>query len=347
MHTSPFAFALCQPGMERWLKEEVARTRPDLRPAFQRPGRVTFKCTGAPFGPDERPESVFARAWGCSAGLLPDSAAILEVGERVGATLLWLSYADPGIPGETHPIHEGEAMRDSALRRLDLERLAPGRYPLYDIDVSEGEARDGEMILDVITAWDEPALVGWHVHGPGRHLGAAGRWNYPRPEDLPSRAWEKVTEGLFWAGSPVRPGDLVVEFGAAPGGGTRAFVEAGARVVAIDPQPLAPAVLAMPGVTFIRRAIGDVTLEELPRDVQWIACDAGIAPVHVIAALRRLVAPWRRTLRGLVLTLKLNDAATIAALPELLDRIRALGCARVRATQLPANRRDVFVFAEF
>jgi hypothetical protein len=48
-----------------------------------------------------------------------------------------------------------------------------------------------------------------------------------------------------------------------------------------------------------------------------------------------------------VLTLKLNDAATIAALPELLDRIRALGCARVRATQLPANRRDVFVFAEF
>jgi 23S rRNA C2498 (ribose-2'-O)-methylase RlmM len=200
------------------------------------------------------------------------------------------------------------------------------------------------VILDVITAPREPPLVGWHVHGPERHLGPAGRWSYPTPEQLPSRAWRKVKEGLAWARVPLQPGDQVLEFGAAPGGGTQAFAEAGARVLAIDPQPLAPEVLALPGVRFLQRPVGEVRLEELPGDVRWLASDAGIPPAHVIAALRRLVPRVRPTLRGFLLTLKLHDEATVAALPDLLARLRALGCARVRATHLPANRRDIFVY---
>ena len=36
---------------------------------------------------------------------------------------------------------------------------------------------------------------------------------------------------------------------------------------------------------------------------------------------------------------------TVAALPRLLEQVRGLGFGVVRATQLPSNRRDVFVVA--
>ena len=339
MTHSPFALALCQPGTERWLKAEVARLRPDLRAGFQSPGRVTFKVAGGAFTPEEHPAACFARAWACSAGSVADAEGILSVADGVGATHLWLGPADAGVPDEVPPARQ-EAFDGAAARwREAVLAAAPGRF-------ATTAPRDGDLVLDVIVAPDEPALVGWHAHGRFRHLGPAGRLEEAVPADLPSRAWRKVHEGLRWARVPLAKGDLVLEFGAAPGGGTRAFVEAGARVLAVDPQPLSPEVHALPGVTFLRRPIGEVRLEELPVDVAWLACDAGIAPAHVFNAIKRLMPRLRGALRGFVLTLKLNDEATVSALPELLERLRALGCRRVEATQLHANRRDIFVFAE-
>ena len=50
-------------------------------------------------------------------------------------------------------------------------------------------------------------------------------------------------------------------------------------------------------------------------------------------------------MRGAVLTLKMNDADMAAKIPELLQRVRDMGFASVRATQLPTNRREVCVVA--
>jgi 23S rRNA C2498 (ribose-2'-O)-methylase RlmM len=116
-------------------------------------------------------------------------------------------------------------------------------------------------------------------------------------------------------------------------------------VIAVDPQPLAPALQTHAQVHWIRRPVGDVPRADLPPEVHWIAADANIAPARVIRGIRRLVPPFRRSLRGLLLTLKLNDDAVVAALPRLLQQVRELGAREVRATQLPANRRDVFVAA--
>ena len=54
---------------------------------------------------------------------------------------------------------------------------------------------------------------------------------------------------------------------------------------------------------------------------------------------------WRESLRGLLLTLKLNDEDVVASLPTQLRELRALTRRPVHATQLPANRRDVFIWA--
>lgn len=331
MSTSPFAYALCQPGTERALKAEVARLRPDLHPGFQRPGLVTFKATARPFAPDDAPATVFGRVWGCSYGPAEDAAAARAVASRVGARAIWVAARDAGVPDEIPPARQ--AAFDAAAAAL-AAALGPSAEP-----------RPGELVLDVLVAPEEPALVGWHRHAPARYPGPAGRYAYAVPADVPSRAWRKVVEGLAWSGAPVRAGETVLEIGAAPGGGTRAFAERGLRVIAVDPTPMDPAVLALPGVTWLPKFVGDVPLAELGTP-DWLACDADIPPAHVLGALRRL-GPALTRLRGFFWTVKLVDPKVAAGLPKLADTLRTLGAKSVRAVQLPANKRDVFVYASW
>jgi len=332
---SAFAFAVCQPGAERWLERELLDLRPDLRPAWRRPGILSFKAMSEPFGPDEAPEALFARAWGCSAGLAEDAARIVEIAREVGATRLFLGPRDQGLPGEVAPARQraadahAEALRAEILsvHRLDAAGVAPG-----------------ETVLDVITSPDEPSLVGWHSHGPRRHKGPCGRYTYEIPPEAPSRAYAKLVEGLLWSGARLQRGDAVLEIGAAPGGATLALLERGARVLAVDRNPLDPRILGRPGLTWLQRTASDLRREDLPRDLRWMLCDANIPPAHAVRAVQRLL-PAAPRLRGLLLTLKLNDEAAVASLPGLLAGLRGEGFQEVRGTQLPANRRDLFVYA--
>lgn len=330
---SDFALAACQVGMERALKAEVARLRPDLHPGFQRPGLVTFKTTTGPFGPDEALDAVFARMWAASAGPCRTVDAVVATARDVGATRLFLAPRDLAAPDETPPAAQAAADADAA-------RWAAALAPAF----TAGPPRDGETVLDVFTAVDEPPVVGWHVHGPWRHEGPGGTFAYPVPADIPSRAWRKVVEGLRWSRAPIKPGELVLELGAAPGGGTRAFAEAGLRVLAVDPMPLDPKVVALPGVQVLAKRTGDLKLAALPPDVRWLASDAGIPPEDVMRAIERL-RPALPGLRGFLLTLKLNDDGVIKRLPSTLAQLRQFGAKHIRARQLPANRRDLFVYA--
>jgi 23S rRNA (cytidine2498-2'-O)-methyltransferase len=142
----------------------------------------------------------------------------------------------------------------------------------------------------------------------------------------------------------VKRGELALELGAAPGGGTRALAEAGLRVVAVDPQPLDPAVVGLPGVTILARRAGDIKLAEVPADVQWLVSDMGIPPGDALRAIERLL-PALPQLRGFLLTLTLTDSGVVRHLPQTFNELRRLGATEVRARQLAANRRDIFVYA--
>jgi hypothetical protein len=63
--------------MEPALKREVARTRPELRFAYSRPGLVTFKSE-RPVTAEDPPGSVFARVWGRSIGAAADVESAAE-----------------------------------------------------------------------------------------------------------------------------------------------------------------------------------------------------------------------------------------------------------------------------
>lgn len=312
-----FAFATCLPGIEAAVKREVARTRPELKLAFSRPGLVTFKSPRE-LAPEDPPGSVFARVWGRSVGAAGDpAAAALQLG-HLGATRVHAFARDP----------------EAAVDLAPWQALGPG-----------GPAEVGELVADVIVAADEPAWLGVHRHDPGRPPHAGGALPVEVPADAPSRAYAKIEEAIAWARLPVAAGQVALEVGAAPGGALLALARRGLTVWGVDTGELAPQVRALPNVTHVAKKVGALRWEELPPRVDWLLVDVNLAPQVALHEAGRLMPRLRETLRGAVFTLKMNDWRFVDELPRLVERIRALGLPDVRLRHLPSNRREVCAVA--
>jgi 23S rRNA (cytidine2498-2'-O)-methyltransferase len=122
------------------------------------------------------------------------------------------------------------------------------------------------------------------------------------------------------------------------------------HVYGVDAAAMDAAVMAARGpsgakVTHLAKKVGALRWEELPGRVDWLLCDVNLAPQVALHELARLMPPLRKTLRGAVITLKLNDPAFVDELPRLLGRVRDLGFASVACTHLPSNRQEACAVA--
>jgi 23S rRNA (cytidine2498-2'-O)-methyltransferase len=318
---SDFVFATCAPGFEPALKREVARTRPELRLSYSRPGLVTFKSPRE-VAPEDPPGSVFARVWGRALGAAADPAAASEKLAASGATRVHAFARDPAA-----------STAEPALL-APWQALGPG-----------GAAAPGELVADVIVAPGEPAWLGVHRHDDARPAHPGGAIPIELPADAPSRAYAKIEEAIAWARLPVAAGQVALEIGAAPGGAALALARRGLTVWGVDTGALAPHVLAHPNVRHVPKKVGALRWEELPARVDWLLVDVNLAPQVALHEVARLMPPLRPALAGAVLTLKLNDWAFVDELPALADRIRAMGLLDVRLRHLPSNRREVCAVA--
>jgi 23S rRNA (cytidine2498-2'-O)-methyltransferase len=350
-----FVFATCLPGLEPALKLDLARTRPELRLAYSRPGLVTFKSACA-VAPDDPPGSVFAWVWGRSIGPLghdPADPAIRAQLAAVGANRVHAFF------------------RDVSEARVDLAGLAP-----WQALGPGGLAEPGELVADVIVAsinprdatrggvngpaspvqppadgkigplrTTNPVWLGVHCHDRLRSPHPGGALPVVVPGDAPSRAYAKIEEAIAWADLAVAPGQVALEIGAAPGGAALALARRGLEVWAIDTGALAPQVAALPSIHHLAKKVGALRWEELPAHIDWLLVDVNLAPQVALHEVRRLMPRFVGTLRGAVFTLKLNDWAFVAELPALVDRIRQMGLADVRLRHLPSNRREVCAVA--
>ena len=104
---------------------------------------------------------------------------------------------------------------------------------------------------------------------------------------------------------------------------------------------LAPQVLALPGVHHFAMKVGALRWEQLPARVDWLLVDVNLAPQVALHEIARLMPKLRPTLRGAVITMKLNDFAFVDALPSLTKRIADLGFSDVQLRHLPSNRREI------
>ena len=347
MDDRAFVWLLHQPAAAGWLKRELAARRPDLRFAFARPGLTTYKVELA--RADEAIASSFARAWGRSLGRASSAAEVVTLAAALpGPLRLHAFERDPDRPADERD--PGVAGTRAVALAAELRAAAPGRF------VDGDEARDGELVLDVVTAPAEAAddglLVGWH-----RADRARGRWpgGVPHaaiPAEAPSRAWAKIEEAIRWSAIEPRAGDVAIELGAAPGGASFALLERGLTVHGIDPGAVAPRVLAYVGPRgnrFVHHAVpaAEVDRRAVPRPYQWLLSDMNLAPMVALKYVERFVALADGGLRGAFITLKLNDDGIFQALPGLLARIGKLGAREVRCVQLPSHRNEVVAILRY
>jgi 23S rRNA (cytidine2498-2'-O)-methyltransferase len=327
------AFACCQVGSERLLKGEVARTQPGFRPAFARPGLVTWVSDTATSAAIDL-GAVFARVWGASLGRATTAAEVTallgaESGPDSSELRLHVFARDPAAVGAA-----------AEVLRVRDELLATGRFG------ATTQPRIGDLVGDVITAPGEPFLVGLHQHAAGRWVVPGGQPTIEVPPESPSRAFAKIEEAIVWAGLEVGPGHVALEVGSSPGGAALALARRGVTVWGVDPAAMGPGVLEYRGpagarIHHLPIRVSELRWEDLPPRLDWLLLDVNLAPQVALHAIQRLLPRLRKDLRGAVFTLKLNDPRIIAEIPALLERVRRLGFDAVRATHLPSNRREI------
>jgi len=161
----------------------------------------------------------------------------------------------------------------------------------------------------------------------------------------PSRAYQKLEEAFAWMGSAPRAGETCVDLGASPGGWTATVLKYGARVVAVDRAPLAPALARHPLVTTVLGNAFTYLPEGLAAaPVDWLVCDVVCEPPRSLA----LCDAWLSggLCRNLVVTVKFKGRAGYGVLGDLATLFARLRPAFARVKQLAHNKNEVTVMVQ-
>ncbi|MBL9162952.1 MAG: hypothetical protein JNL18_09485 [Planctomycetaceae bacterium] len=350
----PFVYAVCQHGAEAVLKRELAVRAPQLRPAFSRPGFVTFKLDAHCADPEKFSlPSVFARTSGFSLGSvkgqrlhdlaaevwqLPEVQTFLASVELAGLHVWQRDERTPGDrgfePGPTLLAAEAEQV----IRELSpIESLRPA--------VAAGRSTPrNRWVLDVALIEPNHWFVGCHRTTSRVASWPGGVPDLELPEHAVSRAYLKMAEAMSWASLPMSRGERVVELGCAPGGASQALLDAGLEVIGVDPAEVDESVLADPRFTHVRSRSVE-TSRKVFRHVQWLAADMNVPPNFTLDAVEAVVKHPGISIRGMLLTLKLPDLALVEELPKFVERVRSWGYRDVRLRQLAFNRQELCLAA--
>lgn len=333
----PFILTTCAVGAEAVLRRWMLEHR-GWRAAFSRPGLITWKVEGAIDAGLPRPHPLF-RTWAVSLGFCATVQELGKVLEGLGQPVVQVIAGEAGPKGH---VPETVAERwEAEAKRVQGEILA-----CWGGRVRVAEPAIGEAVLDVVVRPGEPWVAGWHRHTRERGPLPGGAWDLAAPPDAPSRAWAKLEEMIRWSGLTPQKGESALEIGCAPGGATMALLDRGLRVCSVDPLPIVlPERLRQAPFHQHRCLIEKLPREKLPPAVDWIVVDMGLSAPMAVHHLARIVPRYRQQLKGLFVTLKLNEWALTERLPELLEKIAAMGFASVEAACLPAFRQELGVVA--
>lgn len=351
-----FLYVCCQVGAEKALKEELSITHPEWRFAFSRPGFLTFKWVSA--HPLERISefrlhSVFARCWGFSVGpqksVIEASQAIRSLAQTLGQTRLGLEVWERDL----YPVgEEPRGFQPGALAHAWQSELAN-----HLSDLLEQHERISDWIADFsgVAAENSEFWVGYHFRtARSRAQGPGGSISVVMPEDSPSRAFIKLEQAIAWSGLQLAPQQCALEVGSAPGGASYALLLRGLEVMGLDPGSMDPMLQERFGKKFhhLQKTVSELQSRDLERPVEWLVLDINAKPKVTLTLIEELLAraPNRfSTLRGMILTLKINDWKLARFIPEWLEWVAHLGkpfgLTQIQATQLPANKQEICVVA--
>jgi 23S rRNA (cytidine2498-2'-O)-methyltransferase len=226
---------------------------------------------------------------------------------------------------------------EAELRTRCVDRLSP-----------TSKAKSGQLVLTVVLGDESTLLLGLHRHTPERSPFPGARYPVELPAHAPSRAFLKIEEAIAAFHLPLEQGHTALELGAAPGGAVYALLRRGVHVLAVDPAELDPLVLAYEGpdgatAKHFKLAAGDLSVDQLPASVDWLLLDVHLAPGVALRAARRFASHFKRTLRGAVFTLKLNDWSFADRVDSYLGQAREMGLVDPRAKQLTSHRQELCI----
>jgi 23S rRNA (cytidine2498-2'-O)-methyltransferase len=313
-----------------------------------RAGPALVTSARAPVGPGGGLEVTFARHGFRLLGEIVARAgeAPRDLGGR-GAELLLAAIAptrrwalDAWVPDTdaTNP----HAPLAAALAEGFLARVA-ARDPTFFARRTELRmaAEDGAtLVAELCLAAPDRLLCGVVRASEALTLAPGGRSRMHIAGTGPSRAARKLEEVFAWLGLAPGPGELCVDLGAAPGGWSWLLLARGARVVAVDPARLGPALVGRRGLRHVQAsAFAFEPLE--PAD--WLLCDMAWRPLEVA----KLLARWGR--RGWASFLVANLKLPMKRKAEMVMRLRAIvaegGWRAVRTRQLYHDRDEVTLVA--
>jgi hypothetical protein len=315
---------LVDPGFEVALAGELAASRGMVLDGPRWPALLTSRRPLPPVDPafalQQLPE--LTRVEGDSPAALAEAALAVVQAVTLDDAAFTLHA---GVPEPRS--YRSLATQATQVGQAFLERLRPG------LPVGKA-ARPWQDITAADPAWPATVLVQLMLVGRRSLLVSAAR---PRPlpaggfdlapwpagrapvvddRRAPSRAYRKLREGLAWLGSAPAENETCVDLGGSPGGWAHVALAGGARVVAVDRAPLAPALLAQPRLQMVTGNAFTYT----PADaVDWLLCDVICEPRRTI----ELVDSWMREgrCRRVVATLKFKGDAGYDAIADAHARL--------------------------
>jgi 23S rRNA (cytidine2498-2'-O)-methyltransferase len=346
MNQAEFIFVTCQLGAEPAVKRELASAHPELHLAYSRPGFLTFKNVPEhDTGAGVRLHSTFARTWGLSLGRVTgDDPAVL-------AKEVWRLAAGREYEGlhvwQRDTFHVGQRGFEPQLTPAASEAAAllAAAAPESKVALAINQPiHRGRIVLDCILIEPNEWWVGYHLTDalPSRYPGGLIPIE-PHPT-MVSRAYLKMQEAIVWSGFPFEPDDVCVELGSAPGGASQALLALGLKVRGIDPAAMDPQVLANPNFTHLQMRGADLKRREYS-DVDWLVADVILVPEAMLRIVEPIVTHESVEIRGLLLTLKLNQLPLVDRVPNYLAQIKSWGYDDVRSWQLAHNRQEICVAA--
>ncbi len=130
----------------------------------------------------------------------------------------------------------------------------------------------------------------------------------------PNRAYLKLWEALFLLGKYPKPGELVLDLGASPGGWTYVMQSLGTEVTAVDKALLAPQIARLPRVHYLQQSAFAIDPATLEQSYDWVLSDVACYPSRAYALIMKWIASQKA--KQMIFTIKLQGEIDLATIKQ-------------------------------
>jgi 23S rRNA (cytidine2498-2'-O)-methyltransferase len=329
MNEEQFLFFCTNIGNEKLLKEEIRVFYPEFIFSYSRKGFLTFKNKGIRYSKDT--VSQLKLSFATRSGICLGKSTVDDLVDNIQA------YVKPfDVKCNAYAIHSFSINTEfelDCLRSLGREK--------------DDFASMNQMVLNLMMLGENEVWIG--LHKTDRNLS-----NYPNSnpdvlllDDSPSVSFLKIAETLQNFHIKVKPTDLWLDFGSAPGGASHFLLGHGCKVWGIDPAKMDAVVLDHPNFVHIQKAVQDLSQEKLPNvEIDWVHVDINLNPKQTIKEVLRLIKKYNFSIKGVIFTIPIIKMDHVKNIENFEDHFFEWGFTNIVNAQMPSHKKEYVLIAK-